>query len=100
MKRDAALSIIQRHEAELKELGIVSLSLFGSTARNDATHRSDIDVAVRLEEISSGFATIGRLDRIKQRLSELLEARVDLVPEPLEPGRLKTAIDRDRYLAF
>jgi hypothetical protein len=95
MKRDAALAIIQRHEAELKELGIVSLSLFGSTARNDATHRSDIDVAVRLEEISSGFATIGRLDRIKQppRASRC-ERRYG---PSRRAGALKTA-NKDRYL--
>jgi predicted nucleotidyltransferase len=100
MNRNQALAVIQRHRAELKELGVVSLSLFGSTARNEADANSDVDVAVRLEDIPSGFATLARLDRVRERLSELLGVRVDVVPEPEEPGRLKAAIDRDRCLAF
>lgn len=100
MKRDAALAILKACAPELKELGVISVSLFGSTARDDATDHSDIDVAVRLEEIRSGFATIGRLNEIQHRLSKLLGVRVDVVPEPIEPGVLKTSIDRDRYVAF
>jgi uncharacterized protein len=100
MKRDDALAILKAHAPELRELGVVHLSLFGSTARDEARNNSDIDVAVRLEEIASGFATLGRLDLIKLRLGQLLEARVDVIPEPTQPDSLKTAIDRDRCLVF
>jgi len=100
MRRDDALAILKARAPELRELGIVHLSLFGSIARDEASDSSDVGVAVRLEEIPSGFATLGRLDQIKHRLGELLRARVDVIPEPSHPSPLKTAIDRDRYLVF
>jgi len=100
MRRDVALAILKAHAPELRELGVVRLSLFGSTARDEASDNSDIDVAVRLEAIPSGFATLRRLDLIKLRLGALLEARVDVIPEPSQPGSLTTAIERDRYLVF
>lgn len=100
MNRDTALAIIKRHEAELKELGVVSLSLFGSTARDDATEVSDVDVAVRLEEIRGGLATFARLDLIRARLSKILGTRVDVISEPKHRNRIKIAIDKDRHLAF
>jgi predicted nucleotidyltransferase len=100
MKRAAALAILQKHAPELQRLGVVSLSLFGSTARDTATDHSDIDVVVRLEEMHSGFAAIGRLEQIKHHLSEILGTQVDVVPEPIEPGRLQARIDEDRCIAF
>jgi predicted nucleotidyltransferase len=100
MDRDTALAIVRRHEAELRQLGVTSLSLFGSTARDEATAGSDVDVAVRLEPIRGGFATFGRLDRIRERLAELLGTPVDVVPEPADPDGIKAAIDRDRARAF
>lgn len=100
MDRETAIAIVRRHETELRRLGIVSLSLFGSTARGEATSDSDVDVAVCLEPIRGGFATFGRLDRIRDRLSELLGTRVDVVPEPTERDAVKKSIERDRALAF
>jgi predicted nucleotidyltransferase len=100
MDRETALAIVRRHEAELRKLGIVSLSLFGSTARGQADRNSDVDVVVRLDCIQGGFATFGRLDLIRRRLAELLGTRVDVVPEPTEPDEIKAAIERDRCRAF
>jgi hypothetical protein len=100
MDRDTAIAILKEHAPELKKLGVVSVSLFGSTARNEAGVNSDVDIAVSLEDMRSGYATIGRLDQVRDRLNALLGGNVDLIPEPLEPGPLKKAIDKDRYLAF
>jgi predicted nucleotidyltransferase len=100
MKREIVIAALKRHEPELKELGVVSASLFGSTARNEAGANSDIDIAVSLEDISGGFATLGRLDQIRDRLSAILGRPVDLIPEPPEASPLKNTIDKDRYLAF
>jgi hypothetical protein len=79
---------------------VISLSLFGSTARNEAARRSDVDVAVRLEHIEGGFAYFGRLDDIQRRLSEILGSRVDLIAEPAVTPQIQEEIDRDRWLAF
>jgi uncharacterized protein len=100
MNRDAVLAIIKRHQAELRELGVLSLSLFGSAARNEAGEDSDVDVAVRLADGPHGFAYFARLDRIEARLSELLGCRVDVVTEPAPARRIQRAIEQDRRLAF
>lgn len=100
MRRDVALEILKAHAPELRELGVASLSLFGSTARDEAEPNSDIDVAVRLKRDYRGLFAFGCLDLVRKRLTELLRAPVDVIPDPEEPGPLKTAIDRDRCLAF
>jgi len=100
MDRDTAVAIIKRHQEELKALGVVSLSLFGSTARNEAARNSDIEVAVRLEPIKGGFAYFGRLDDIERRLSEILGSPVDVIAEPAVRPHIQKEIDQDRCLAF
>jgi uncharacterized protein len=100
MDRETAVTVIRRHQGELRALGVVSLSLFGSTARNEAATNSDVDVAVRLEPIKGGFAYFGRLDDIERRLSELLGAPVDVIAEPAVRPQIQKEIDQDRCLAF
>ena len=91
------IAIIKDHEPELKALGVVSVSLFGSTARDEARNDSDVDSAVRLEDLRSGFATFGRLDLMRERLCGMLGSEVAVVPEAELPG---PTIDRDRCRAF
>ena len=97
MNRATVIAIIRDHEPELKALGVVSVSLFGSTARDEARNDSDVDLAVRLEDLRSGFATFGRLDLMRERLCSMLGSEVDVVPEPELP---EPTIDRDRCRAF
>ena len=44
MDRDHVLATLRAHERELKQSGIVRLSLFGSTARGDRRADSDVDL--------------------------------------------------------
>ena len=44
MKRDEVLTRLRAHEAEFKRLGVESLYLFGSTAREEAREDSDVDL--------------------------------------------------------
>ena len=44
MQRQEALSRLRSHEAELRRLGVGSLYLFGSTARDEARETSDVDL--------------------------------------------------------
>jgi predicted nucleotidyltransferase len=46
MRRARALEIIARHERELRDVGVRSLSLFGSVARDRAAPGSDVDLLV------------------------------------------------------
>ncbi len=44
MNRAAALAKLKEHEAELRQLGVEHLYLFGSTARDEARTDSDVDL--------------------------------------------------------
>ena len=100
MDRATVISILKEHEAELKELGVARLSLFGSTARNEAAKRSDIDLAVQMKPGPRGFARLERLDVVRERIEEILGASVDLLEEPSDRPRVQREIDRDRVIAF
>lgn len=92
------IAILQAHEAELRAAGIARLSLFGSVARGDAADGSDVDLAAELDPTACiGLFALVALER---RLGELLDRRVDLLPEPVEKARLQANIDRDRRRAF
>ena len=44
MKRDEAINRLLQHQADLKQLGVEHLYLFGSTARGEAGDDSDVDL--------------------------------------------------------
>ena len=100
MDRTAAILALKRHKDELKQLGIVRLSLFGSTARDEARQASDVDVAVTLTPGPRGFAHLERMGRIKARISAIIGGLVDVIEEPAPSPRVQRAIDEDRVLAF
>jgi len=54
MHREQVLNTLREHAPELQAAGVLSLSVFGSTARGEA-EPADVDVAVRLgDTFSSG----------------------------------------------
>ncbi len=102
MNRELVIATLRAHEPELKAAGVLSASVFGSTARGDAGADSDVDVAVRLGEdfSSGGFDYFGRLEDLERQLSRMLGCKVDVVEEPVRKERFQTRIDTDRALAF
>jgi uncharacterized protein len=88
------LAIAMATTAEAGETGNVNgelFGLFGSTARNEATAQSDVDVWVELDPLTP-YATV----HLKQELEELLKRPVDLVRlrERMNPA-LRQAILRE-----
>jgi hypothetical protein len=81
MRRAEALRVIAQHERELRELGVRSLSLFGSVARDQAATGSDIDLLVEFERPVGYF----HLFEVQDRLENFLGCKVDLVT----PGGLR-----------
>ena len=77
MRLEEVQAILAQHRAELAELGVTSLAVFGSVARGDAGPDSDIDLLVDLDPNKriSLFGFVG----IKLALEDLLGAKVDLV---------------------
>jgi predicted nucleotidyltransferase len=102
MNRNVIINRLRDREPELRELGVVSLSLFGSAARGDGNQSSDIDLAVRFDpdRTPQGLDYFEFLDGLQQRLEKALGRRVDLVSEPARKARFQAEIDRDRVLAF
>ena len=98
MDKVEALERLRAHEAEIRDMGITRLSLFGSTARGDAGAESDVDLAVALDY--DRCATLLDFIGVQQRLAELLGRKVDLVSEPSRKLRFQAEIDRDRVHVF
>jgi predicted nucleotidyltransferase len=101
MERDQVLAALKAHEQELRTVGVLSVSLFGSVARGQNSAH-DIDVAVRLGKNFSapGLQFLSRLSELEGRLSGILGCKVDVIEEPVRKKRFQTEIDRDRALAF
>jgi len=100
MQRDAALAVLREHAEELRALGVLSASLFGSTARDEATALSDVDIAVVLTPGPRGFRHIARMRDLRTVLSGWLGLPVDVVEEPIVRPRVRAEIERDRARAF
>jgi predicted nucleotidyltransferase len=97
----SVLEALKAHAPELKKLGVLSVSLFGSTARDEADTDSDVDLAVTLTEgPKSGLAYLARIDDLKEKLAAIVGRPVDVIVEPTSRPRLQQEIDRDRHLAF
>jgi uncharacterized protein len=98
LTRAEALSRLREREPEIRALGIECLSLFGSTARDEAEAGSDVDLAARLDRTRriGAFEYLG----VEERLQQLLGVKVDLVTEPARKSRLQAEIDRDRVVVF
>ena len=78
LSRDEALSLLRSHKAAIVEqFDIIELSLFGSTARDEADADSDIDILVRF----NGPAHYRRYFGLQFYLEDLLAEPVDLVSE-------------------
>jgi predicted nucleotidyltransferase len=55
MERDQATARLKEHEAELRQLGIEHLYLFGSTARGEAREDSDVELFLIIPSARLGF---------------------------------------------
>ena len=95
MSRDEALKLLRAHKATLVErFGVTAFTLFGSTARDQATHGSDIDLLVYFD----GPATSKRYFGVQFYIEDLLGRPVDLVADKalrpeLRPYVVAEAID-------
>ena len=48
---------MRAHEAQLKQLGVLTLFMFGSTAREEAREGSDVDFFLIMTKASSAFSS-------------------------------------------
>lgn len=92
MSRADIIATLQAEAAKIKGLGATSLFLFGSSARNEATERSDIDLFIDYDPERFGFV---ELIRLRDRLTAILGRPADLTTrEGLHP-LLRPAIEAE-----
>ena len=89
--RSEVIHALQAHKEALRnEFGVVDLALFGSTARNDASAASDIDLLVAFD----GPATSRRYFGVQFYFEDLLGCDVDLVTDKALRAELRPQIER------
>ena len=89
MKRAEVLQALADHRDELAQMGVASLAVFGSVARDEAGPQSDVDLLIEFNRPVGFFQFFD----VQQRLEKILGAKVDLGM----PGGLKSRM-RDRVL--
>ena len=81
---------VQAHLSSIQHVGIKSLELFGSVARNEATESSDLDFLVEFD----GTATFDRYMDLKFFLEELFNRPIDLITKrSLKPQLRATVLE-------
>lgn len=75
MKREEVIDILRNYKNERANYyGIMTIGIFGSTARGDAREESDVDIVLRIRE-----PDLFMLVDIKEELEERLHRPVDIV---------------------
>jgi predicted nucleotidyltransferase len=86
---DEIKSILREHKQELRQkYGVKETGLFGSYVRGEQKVTSDIDIVADFEEPIS----LLELVRVEIYLSEILNAKVDLIPREDIREELKESI--------
>ncbi|MBS9386189.1 MAG: nucleotidyltransferase family protein [Dolichospermum sp. BR01] len=96
MSREEVLQILRTHQQELQNLGVKSLELFGSVARNEARSDSDVDLLAELSESMSLFQFI----EAKLYIQDLLKCPVDMGTKDALREHLRQPILEDIVYVF
>jgi uncharacterized protein len=97
MRRADVISLLKRHEPELKSLGVDHLFLFGSVARDDAKEDSDVDL---LFDHQKGQLGLYELMDLKERAREILGHRTDIMTRTSLHPALRERIEKAALCVF
>lgn len=98
MDKRQVISKLREHRDELTAAGIVHLRVFGSVARGEANDSSDVDLIAEFDNKKN--LTLLDMVGLENRLSELLQVKVDLTPAKTMKQRIRTTADKEAVLAF
>lgn len=91
MTTEQALMLLREAVPRLQALGLTYLALVGSTARGQATPRSDVDVLVDFE----GPGRFGRHLAIADLLTAQLQCHVDVISRRALKQRALDAMEKE-----
>lgn len=97
MKRDEAIARLRQHEAELKQLGVQRLYIFGSTARDEAGEESDVDLF--FDHARGELSLFGLMD-VQERATQILGSRADITTRESLHRTLRQRIEAAALLVF
>ena len=97
MERAAAIATLKAHEAELKQLGVEQLYLFGSTARDNAREDSDVDLFF---DYRKGKLGLFELMDVKERASDILGCKADIMTRDSLHKTLRSRIEASAVRVF
>lgn len=96
INQETVISTLKEHLETLHNLGVKSLELFGSVARNEARPDSDLDFLVEFE----GQITFDAYMDLKFFLEDLFTKKVDLViKEDLKPQIREVVLNQAIHVA-
>ncbi len=97
MRRREAIARPKQHEAELKQLGVEHLYLFGSTARDEAGEDSDVDLFFDYQRGKFGlFELMG----VKERAAAILGRKADIMTRDSLHKALRQRIEASALKVF
>jgi uncharacterized protein len=97
MERDEAISRLQRHEADLRRLGVEHLYMFGSTARGEANRDSDVDLFF---DYQKGKFGVYELMDVKDYAASILGRKTDIMTRDSLHKSLREAIEATAVRVF
>ena len=96
MKREEVLEIVGKHREQLQQMGVKSLDLFGSVARNEAREDSDVDFFIEF----NGEIGIFEFIKVKLYLDDILKVSVDIGTLDSLRENLREPVIKDIIRAF
>ncbi len=96
VNQNEVLSQIRAHRMTLEAMGVKSLGLFGSVARNEANAESDVDILVEFSKPVGFFQVFD----IQYFLEDLLQRSIDLGTVDSLKKHLRTPALEDMIRVF
>ena len=97
MERDDVIAKLRAHEADLQQIGVARLYLFGSVARQDA--RPDSDVDLFFDTGNARFSLIELVD-VQDRVSDILGTETDVMTRASLHPMLRDRIEAEALRVF
>ncbi|TGM30483.1 nucleotidyltransferase [Leptospira levettii] len=95
LDRNSIQNSLKNYKKELDILGVETIHLFGSVARNEANQNSDIDFLVKFKTGKKNFDNFINLTFL---LEDLFRVKVDLLTIDSISGSIKNSVERESVL--